>query len=401
MSSSNLWRTGASLLAFGLVVSVLGVAATAAARPARARRVWKPALHRVGKQASGGGGWSSPQNVSGSPEIDSEGPTLAVTDAGAAHLVWEEGNELYHSYRANGSWTDPDRISGTGNGEQPALAAGPENTVHLVYVNNSDIFYTSWSVSGWGIPQNLSQTTQGSDSPYIAIDSDGTIHVVAVEGPDRRLQYANVDEGTYLPIPNAYGEGPAIDVTGTETMTVRIAYRDATQPDIFTLEHASGSWSLPESVTNTPLAFSTAPDLRLDESGRGHIVWQETISATEQIQYAQGATWTPVVTLSASSVGTSLPALAIDGWSTKHVIWGDEAFPSFTILHSWRGDADGWQGPELVYEGDQRLRDVALGAGPDGLLHAAWAEGSLGEILYARRTPRRVYLPLVLMNVEE
>jgi hypothetical protein len=101
-----------------------------------------------------------------------------------------------------------------------------------------------------------------------------------------------------------------------------------------------------------------------------------------------------------TSIGsmTSLPALAIDQSSTKHVIWGDEAFPSFTILHTWRGESGGWQGPELVYEGDQRLTDIALGSGLDGLLHAAWVEGSTGEIMHVSRAHCHIFLPLILAN---
>lgn len=348
--------------------------------------------------------WTDAYNVSTSPDVDSEMPALAVTDSGIAHIVWEEGEQLYHSYRAASSWSEPSPIPGTGTGEQPALDAGPNDEVHLVYVNDPDVFYAAWDGSAWSLPKNVSQTSQVSDSPDVAVASDGSIHVVVVEQTlsGKQLYYARSADGSYWPdyryISSAYGEGPAIDVAREDA--IHIAYRSDGENDIYTLNGTIADWTLPQNISNTPDAFSTAPDLALEKSGAAEIVWQETINDTNQIQYSHGEDWIPVITLSSSSSGASMPSLAIDTFGHRHVAWDDEGFP-FSIRHTWTSDPEIWPAPEILYASTLPLEDVALDVGRDGVVHAVWTEihSGQGEILYTRKQFHdisNVFLPLVL-----
>jgi len=349
-------------------------------------------------------GWSPPQNVSRTFSADSEAPALAVTDEGVVHVVWEEGDELQHSYRVDGSWSTPSPISGTGNGEQPALASGRGNQVHLVYVNDSELLYVSWNGSTWGASRNVSQTTGVSDSPDLAVAPDDSVHLVAVEqvGGDTALYYANSGDGTawpfYTPIPSAYGQSPSIDVTGTPTPTVQIAYRESLITDIYTLKRVGGTWTVPEAVTNAPEAFSTAPELILDDAGEAHVAWRETIDGTPQVQYTRGPTWTPVITLSQSATGASLPGLAFDTRGRIHAAWGDGAYPSFALLHTWSNETASWRETEPVDSGDLEMGDVVLSGATNGTVHGIWVEGSTGEIWHASWPQHRVLLPLVLKH---
>jgi len=385
------------LLALGLAIFPAGHGTEASTAPATAIA-----------EADEAPDWSPPHNVSASFAVDSEAPALAVTDGGAVHIVWEEADELYHSYRTDSSWSPPSRISGTGSGEQPALAPGSSGHVHLVYVkaddNASDVFYLSWNGSTWGFPRPVSQTSGVSDSPDVAVAPDDTIHVVALEqiGDDKALYYASSDDGSawlvYAPIPSAYGEGPSIDVTSTSTVTVQIAYRESLAADIYTLQRTGKTWTVPEAVTSSPGAFSTAPKLILDDGGEAHVTWRETISDTPQVQYTHGPTWTPVTTLSESHAGTTLPALALDTVGSIHAGWGDGAYPSFALLHTRSRDAASWWQPATVEAGSLRLDDVALFGAKDGMVHTAWVEGGTGEVWHASWLRHRVYLPLMLKH---
>jgi hypothetical protein len=348
--------------------------------------------------------WSPLHRVSTSFAVDSEAPALAVTDGGTTHVVWEENDELYHSHRIDGAWSTPSRIRGTGSGEQPALASGSDDQVHLVYVNASDIFYVSWNGSTWGLSRNVSQTTGVSDSPDLAVAPDNSIHVVALEqlGSDKALYCASSDDGSawpvYTPVPSAYGEGPSIDVMGTPDATAQIAYRESVVADVYTVQRIGGTWTVPEAVTTTPATFSTAPKLILDASGKAHIVWRETIGDTPQVQYARGPTWTPVITLSRSNAGATLPALGLGRQGSIHAAWGEGAYPSFSLLHTWSSDAASWQQPEMIHAGSLQLDDVALFAATNGAMHAAWVEGSIGEIWHTSWMRHRAILPLVLKD---
>lgn len=376
------------LLTFTLIIGARGPSVNAASSPAPPRVA-----------SSAGPGWSPPQNISASVAVDSEAPALAVTASRVVHVVWEEDNELHHAYRTGGTWSTPAQVPGTGTADEPALAPGPGEHVQLVYANYPDIYRVAWHGSGWGFPYNVSQHDLNvSVSPDIAVASDGSVHIAAVEVFSQQLYHADVSEGTYLPIANAYGEDPSLDVAGMPSETIQIAYRHAFESDIYTLQRADGPWTLPESVSNTPESFSTAPQLVMQDSDTAHIVWRETISATPQVQVARGSGWMPVITLSQSTAGTSIPALALSAPGAPHAAWGDGDSPSFTLMHTQASGPDAWVGPEPVRTVSLPVDDVALFGSSDGTIHAVWVEGTPGEIWYARWSPCRVFLPLVLRN---
>jgi len=385
MSRRNLARLLGALLAF----IVLWCVPCPLLKADRRRAVW----------ASGGPGWSTPENVSASILLDSEAPTVAVSGSGVVHAVWEEGKRLYHASRDGGSWSSPSSILGTINAQQPVLASGSGDEIHLVFANRPDVFYSSWNGTSWSAPLNLSLTTSTSDEPDLAVAGDGSLHVVTVEGSNQHLYYASVGDGSYVPIPGAYGTSPSIDVTAAGPVEVHVAYREffpATTYDIsYTSRGPAGSWSLPEVVSNSPEDFSTAPQLALGAGGVPHVAWRETISATPQVQYARGTTWTPIITLSQSATGTTLPAFAVDALGGQHAAWGDGTSPSFALLHTSRTAALSWSGPTAVNASILEIQDVVLDADPRGPIHAVWVEGDNGEVWYARWSPHQVFLPLI------
>lgn len=352
--------------------------------------------------ASEGPSWTTPEQVSDAPDAASEAPALAVTESGVAHLVWEEDDRLYHAYRTGDVWTSPAPIPGVGAGEEPAVAAGPGDDVQLVYAKFEDvydIYRVAWDGSecNWGPSRNVSQhETLSSHSPDVAVDALGDIHIVAMASTEQ-LYYTRVGDGSFGPIPNAGGQAPSVVVGRTPTITIRVAYRHSLISDIFVVEGSNGSWGLPGAVSDSD-GFSTAPRLTLDGDGVPHVVWQEMINGVSQVQYAYAPAWTPVITLSASSTGTTLPALAIDAHGGVHVAWGDGTVPSYALLHRWRAKAGLWQAPRPVREANWPIDDLVLSAGADGSLHVAWVEGIPGEIWHASAKPMRLFLPLVLRS---
>ena len=392
-------RLFGAMLTFGLLILIGGPAAEAAAPSA--------AYQAFGLETAS---WFPPQRISDSfADVDSDAPALAVIDGGEVHLVWEEGDELYHSYGSGSSWTGPVPVSGTGNGQQPALASGPD-IVHLVYVKDGDIFHAVWDGS-WSPSQQVSATTTPSDAPDLAVASDGSVHLVATERPvtgDPPLYYGESSDGatwpSYVPILGVYGDQASIDVTDTATETIQIAYRAYLLEgghDIHTIRREEESWSAPQAITNAPEYYPTGPELVLD-SDKPHVTWRETISATRRVQYAQGPTWTPAITISQGGAGITLPALGLGPQGGIHAAWGDGVSPPFRLLHTRSTDpanSASWQQPELVVIDDSLSFDeVILVGSENGTVHAAWVEGDTGEIWYARWPNYPVFLPLALRN---
>lgn len=61
------------------------------------------------------GVWSTPENISDTPSCDSICPRLALSDAGAAHLIWQEEQAglfgIRSADRQSGSWSQPATLS--------------------------------------------------------------------------------------------------------------------------------------------------------------------------------------------------------------------------------------------------------------------------------------------------
>ena len=379
-----------------LIVSLAGV--TPASGPLH--------LGEVGLESpQGRQSWLDPTNVSGSPAVDSEAPALVVTGVGSAHIVWEEGDALYHAYQAAGSWSAPAPVA---TGEQPSLAVTPAGTVHLVFVNEIDdvynLYYTRWDGDDWAQPpRKISDTGPFSDSPQLAAAADGHLHVVWTE--DEQVYYGNSSDGlvwAYAPI--AEGSAPTIGVDGAGAVQAAWQGEEGADYDVCFSRLEGYSWLPPLNVSDSS-DDSTAPDLFVKSDGTPHLAWQEVISATPRIRYSHGPGWTQTVTLSESGSGAYLPSLTIDAWGRRHAAWEDFAFPTYRIRHTSSGAGDPiWSPPATLAQGSslaQQLREVSLYPGSDGTVHVAWveSEGGKGEVFYLRSRLYPIYLPLLANQV--
>lgn len=352
--------------------------------------------------------WSAPVNVSESAN-DSRAPALVVTQSGQIHIVWEEDNELLHSYGEGNSWP---RRSPAATGEQPALALGHHGALHLVFINEIqgiyNLYYTKWDGASWlSPPTKISNTNAFPDSPDLAVASDGRLHLLWAE--NGQIYHGTRDEGEPWSY-SSIGEGTVPVISAGSQGMVYAAWQieDETGDYDVTFTRLEGeAWSPPENVSSSPGTDSTAPRLAVPTYGTPHLVWQEVFSATPQVQYAQGPEWTPIITLSHSATGAYAPAFAIDPWGERCVAWEDIAFPRYRIRYvNGRIEDETWTAPATLTQNgslSQQLEEVSLYPGPDGLFHAAWVEteDGEGEIYYARKRLHSVLdilLPVVFLG---
>lgn len=348
--------------------------------------------------------WLEPANVSHSAVVDSEAPALIVTGAGCAHIVWEEGDELYHTHQTGDTWSAPSRVA---TGEQPSLAVTLDGTVHLVFVNEIgdvyNVYYTRWDGNDWAQPpRKVSDTSPFSDSPQLAAAADGYLHVMWTE--DGQVYYGSSSDGliwAYAAI--ADGTAPTVGVDGNGVVQAAWQAEEATHYDVYFSRLEGYSWLPPLNLSDSLDADSTGPDLFVQADGTPHLAWQEVMSATPQIQYSQGTGWTQTLTLSDSSSGAYLPSLTVDTWGRRHAAWEDFAFPYYRIRHML-GPTENpiWSPPTTLARSSslsQQLEEVSLYPGPDGTIHAVWVEteSGKGEVFYTSSQLYHIYLPLLVM----
>jgi uncharacterized repeat protein (TIGR01451 family) len=266
--------------------------------------VWRQGSEVFYARRSSDGTWSSPQNISNTPDC-SESQQLAVDGGGIVHVVWEDcspesGIDIFYARRStDGTWSSPQNISNNpGPSLKPQLAADGGGAVHVVWYDDTsgiwEIFYARRSSDGtWSSPQNISNTPDYSASPQLAVDGGGTVHVVWYEQSDWYCEifYAQrSSDGTWSSpqnISNTPGrsESPRLAVDGVGT--VHVVWRDGTpgNDDIFYAKRSSdGTWSSPQNISNTSGA-SGGSQVAVDAIGTVHVVWSDETTGTSDIFY--------------------------------------------------------------------------------------------------------------------
>jgi hypothetical protein len=213
------------------------------------------------RSTDGGKSFEKPINLSQSRAGDGKGPLtserwdngsleLSIGPDGSLYAVWTEyeGNLWFSRSTNDGrTFSNPKRLAG-GSGDPargPSLAVEENGDLHLVwtvgYDNAADIKYVVLDRHGrtYSKPSTVYPSTGHSDVPKVAVDEEGTVHVVYSEGPSGR-------EGPY------------------ELRYTRNQPGDAGFEDPKTLD---------ASVTSNYASFDY-PSLSLDEQGDPFILWE-------------------------------------------------------------------------------------------------------------------------------
>ena len=158
------------------------------------------------KSTDGGKNWSTPANLSNSPQTGSARPYMEIDSNDTIHVTWDEGwdrltgveaNSQYsvYTYSKDGgeSWSVPKMIDyPNGSTEQLTVGSTGKGGVMLVWRSKLDQnLYYQWSSDGgvtWSVmPTIHNMSARPWTIPFdmydMASDSNGTIHLVVVGQP--------------------------------------------------------------------------------------------------------------------------------------------------------------------------------------------------------------------------
>ncbi len=174
------------------------------------------------RSSDGGRSFSAPLNLSNTPAGAGKGRLtaqlwhngsldLALGSAGELYAAWTEyEGTLWFRRSTDGgaSFSAPLRVAGNAvePARGPALAVGPGNAIYLAWTVGedpaADLRFTRSEDGGrsFGSPQILLSSRGHADAPKLAVDSEGTLHLVYAEspaGPLRRyhIRYARSTDG--------------------------------------------------------------------------------------------------------------------------------------------------------------------------------------------------------------
>jgi len=353
--------------------------------------------------------WSAAVNLSNS-SADSRSPAVALAPDGAVHVLWEEGEEIYHSYRGGAGWSPPLRVA---TGERPTLVVDGSGTPHALFANefggNWEIYYVRWECSHWTLPRNISYTSGASGLPRIALAPDGLLHAVwADTTPGYSVIYHGQQQGPYWinqPIPNARGSVPALAIDSQGQL--HVVWQDQDTPstpfEIYYSRWDGQGWSLPENVSASASAQSAIADLSLDAKGAAYLVWEEQTGGGWQIYHSYGRVgyWSVPADISQSPNDCHLGRLVVTPQQVMHVAWEEGT----TLRSRHKGaQAGDWFPTETIASNPLGLGDVALAAASDGRVHAVWAARMAGgprDIFHSERPSalkHKIIFPIVMRD---
>lgn len=211
---------------------------------------------------------------------------------------WDE--VLYTEKSLGGNWTEPDTISIYGMSASPDLALDNSGDVHIVWremVGPWPIFYIKKAGGIWSIPVEISKgSVFARYALQIAVDPQGYAHVVWEEtktdtGPSWIAYTTNAAGDTFSHPADIYPVGPSYELQSNPSIavdndgTVHVVWSQ--YKDIFyTLKTSDTQWETPVRVCSTS-ALSRRSCLVADSDGSLHLVWVEgdnTFCYTSKVQ---------------------------------------------------------------------------------------------------------------------
>ena len=342
----------------------------------------------------------------------SESPAIAIDSSDKLQVVWFDyapGNwEIYYKRSTDGgaTWSAVKRLTWTsGDSFAPAVAVDSSNSIHVVWYDNTpghyEIYYRRSPDGGttWGTVKRLTWTSGDSIFPAIAIDGNGTIHVVwdANTSETDEIYYRKSPNGgttwstaQRLTWTSGSSTTPAIAVDSGNTIQVVWGDDTSGNPEFYYKKSADGgaAWSPAQRLTWTS-GKSYDAAITIDSGGALLVVWSDDTPGNYEIYYKRstdgGITWGAAKKLTSTSLESILPAIAIDSSNAIHVVWEDYT-PGNPELY-YKRSADGgatWSALQRLTwtSGDSASPAIAIDS--SGAIHVVWQDFTPGnyEIYY-------------------
>ena len=310
-------------------------------------------------------------------------------------MTWANSTIISDGYKGN-YWNDGGSIN-------PAVAIDGNGTIHVVWCdsthgvwgNDSEIMYANYTIAtGWSNATVISDGYNNSywninvsNNPAISIDTTGTIHVVWED--DSNGKWGNDTEIMYT------------------NYTITTGWSNAT---IISDGYNESYWNTGESAN---------PAMVVDSSGTIHVVWEDLTSGQwggdREIMYVNYTTsvgWNNVTIISDGynnsywNIGESAdPSIAFDELVGLHVVWFDNT-PGvwgggldYEIMYSKLEGSKGWSNATVISDGYNNSywntgisAYPAIAANSTGTIHVIWTDFTAGvwgtdiEIMYVNYT---------------
>jgi len=261
-----------------------------------------------------------------------------------------------------------------GDAGPPAIISSQTGGIHIFWSQEGDkdlagaLYNARADGTGWSVNDIIVGDIQ---SPTVARENNGTMHVVWVEGNQLKHSHASVQNAVSAwawTLPTTIADGPAsyptliYDPRGI--LHLAFAVIDETSA-IYYLQSSDGGWSWNESgffETITPGAAAERPQIAISEDGTIHMVWSLVTTDSYYgglgVYYTRsmdaGKSWIEPMRLdeeASYAIGEQawLASIFVHGNREVHVVW-DSHSNAGSRRHQWSRDGGlTWTSPEPIW----------------------------------------------------
>ena len=373
-------------------------------------------------------GWGTPEQLSDPDALpfvftidDFENPEVAIDQNGNALAVWlDDGTEelWWSRYDAAGdSWTVPLAVNGSAGARSFGfdMNSGGEAAITWHYFesgsNNNRVMASIYTPGmGWGAATSVDGLISSSSLPDISIDGNGNataIWEVAIQDPNnssvkrKKAIYANrynpssgwglpltVDSWDYTNTFSGVNRGEVEALPNGDAMAIWKSYNGSDIYSVWAAVISDSGLEGSEAVASSSQFIAAFPELSIDGSGNGLIVWRlNTAGGTSELHAAEydatsGLFGTPVTVAQVqTSPGSDLPMnLASDTDGTAMLVWRGFDGNYNSVYSSLFTPGIGWSSPALAemidmdegtsWDGDEFRPKVSVLS--DGRFLAGW-----------------------------
>jgi hypothetical protein len=249
------------------------------------------------------------------------------------------------------------------------------------------------SANGWSTPEPVSLTDGTSYTPHLAVDSQGTLHMIWLDWVDVKphmpfILYANKPAGSSwspfskIPVNQKFSDS-AIAVGPDDTIHIVWSSTDYVEPDVdapikYISRSVNGSWSNVK-VLSSNLKGNARPDVAVAPNGTVHVVWSygnvfdKENNGIYHVMKPIEEPWTEPIYVYIDDFAENC-LIETDLSSTVHLIMDGKDGEDDVVRYSYKPVDEGWS-PPSEFSFTPVLESVEqLASDGQGKLYLVWSE---------------------------
>ncbi len=354
-----------------------------------------------------GGDWGPIARIS---EPAAAEPRVAIDSAGRAAVVWDGRDDdgvrtvVVAERNAAGVWSRP-RVVGTsdvGAPLRPRVAVSDDGAASIVWRSDLDgaVTIARRPVGGtWSTAETVTVASRGVEAVEMAlVNGRETLVWLESDGTPRHVRTAHASgAGWSLPVTLSAPEGRSSEINlvaatdGGLLATWRLDVGERGQ-SIQASVTSTGNWTpavtlselanRPRGIPRPPGPQTTGPRAALGRDGRGVVVWAERADGRDRARASlrrDDGTWTSPVALSGSDE-SGWPTASITVAGTGTAVWEDLDGQRLGLRSQTSGADGAWRSCRLLSQIGQEIASPEVAPLGQGKTLLVWAGSNQGSI---------------------